>query len=263
MSVCVNIRTEKQIEPCQIFNSLVDLGEAIMVTSDEFPSLKFGNFNTSLRGIEVNKEDNGFEVRICTYASFSDYTLFGKTIKIIMDLTGDKAFMEDCDDEPVLDPINQFNKEWITKSMESDFMCCKALTRHSGQPIVMFGLFNPFVVGPLLYWRFSITYTNPFHRLHLEEMQDCLIESQWKYKDSIDTSTNMVIPTPEKDSYKSISSIVIKDGKVCDFDVITFADFLMISDLDNNDSVIIPFKQLWKIIPATNFIDLMIINLRE
>ena len=62
MSVCVRIRTGKEITPDRIFDELVHQGEKIMVTEDEYPNLKFGNFYESTRGIEVNKEDNGYNV---------------------------------------------------------------------------------------------------------------------------------------------------------------------------------------------------------
>ena len=61
MSVCVTIRTKKELEPKQIFDALVKRGEAIMVTSDSFPCLKLGRMQQALRGIEINQEDNGYE----------------------------------------------------------------------------------------------------------------------------------------------------------------------------------------------------------
>ena len=57
MSVSVTIRTNKHPEPKSVFDALVKKGEAIMVTSSDYPSAKFGNMNTALRGIELNEEE--------------------------------------------------------------------------------------------------------------------------------------------------------------------------------------------------------------
>lgn len=37
MSVCVNVRTEKELVAEDILNQLISQGEKIVVTSDEFP----------------------------------------------------------------------------------------------------------------------------------------------------------------------------------------------------------------------------------
>lgn len=80
MSVCVNVRTNKDIEPNDFLMYLVNKGEQIIVTCDEFPSVKFGNHHKAIRGIEVNQEDNGYEVRVCSFSSVADYELFPNVI---------------------------------------------------------------------------------------------------------------------------------------------------------------------------------------
>ena len=72
MSVCVTIRTENRLQPDVFLKHLVEKGEDIVVTSDDYPSVKFGNPHRTIRGIEVNKEDNGLEVRVCTFSSTAD-----------------------------------------------------------------------------------------------------------------------------------------------------------------------------------------------
>ncbi len=127
MSVSVKIRTDKEITPDQLFEKLIGLGDKIIVTSDEYPYLKFGYFYETVRGIEIHKEDDGLEVRVCIYASKEDYHLFAKTIKIIMEISGGKAYIDDYDDEEVTDPVHTFNDEWIDEEMSSGFDCCKIL----------------------------------------------------------------------------------------------------------------------------------------
>ncbi|MBO6248559.1 MAG: hypothetical protein J6N54_07100, partial [Bacteroidales bacterium] len=113
MSICVRIRTNNRPDPKDILKAMAETGEQIVVTSQEYPCAKFGIHNKALRGVELNEEDNGVEVRVCTFASVEDYRLFAKTIKTVMDLTGDKAYYEDDDEEEITDPIARFDAEWI------------------------------------------------------------------------------------------------------------------------------------------------------
>ena len=63
MSVCVTVRTNKAVAPDDFLKELAESGEEIVVTSKEFPSVKFGNHQTALRGIEVNQEEDGRRFR--------------------------------------------------------------------------------------------------------------------------------------------------------------------------------------------------------
>ena len=120
MSVCVTIRTENRLQPDVFLKHLVEKGEDIVVTSDDYPSVKFGNPHRTIRGIEVNKEDNGLEVRVCTFSSTADYQLFANTVGALMELTGDKAYLEDDDDAEITDPFEIFNDEWIESQLWGD-----------------------------------------------------------------------------------------------------------------------------------------------
>ena len=71
MSVCVNIRTKNILEPEVFLKHLAEQGEKIVVTSNEYPSVKFGTHLKAIRGIEVNQEENGLEVRVCAFASIN------------------------------------------------------------------------------------------------------------------------------------------------------------------------------------------------
>ena len=72
MSVCVNFRTKKQFEPKMLFEELVKRGKRIIITSDKFPCLKLGTHQEALRGIEINQEENGYEIRVCSFANRVD-----------------------------------------------------------------------------------------------------------------------------------------------------------------------------------------------
>ena len=105
MSVSVTIRTKKKLYPDDFLKHLADKGEKIVVTSKEFPSVKFGVLYEALRGIEVNQDDYGYEVRVCSFSSTADYQLFAKTIAAVMELTGGEAFEEDDDESKVDNPL--------------------------------------------------------------------------------------------------------------------------------------------------------------
>ena len=113
MSVCVTIRTKKELVPDDIFNCLVERGEMIVITSDKFPCANFGTYLKAIRGIEVNKESNGYEVRVCAHSSVADYELFAVTTQVIMDLTGGKAYYEDDDESEITNVAETLDDKWI------------------------------------------------------------------------------------------------------------------------------------------------------
>lgn len=236
---------------------MADKGEQIVVTSNEYPSVKFGNHQEAIRGIEVNKEDNGLEVRICSFSSTADYQLFAKTINVLMELTGDKAYLEDYDEDEITDPFETFNDEWIEIQHESSFNVTRALINRSGQHIVMYGLFCPFCLGPNLYSRFNIPLTGDYGHEDADTLLQHICDMQWLCANLEDTHTRMVLPSPTGDEEKglSISMICVKDGEVSKFDYISEASLLGITDLDNEEvaPVLIPFREQWKILPKGVF----------
>lgn len=173
---------------------MADKGEQIVVTSNEYPSVKFGNHQKAIRGIEVNKEDNGLEVRICSFSSTADYQLFAKTINVLMDLTGDKAYLEDYDEDEITDPFETFNDEWIEIQHESSFNVTRALINRSGQHIVMYGLFCPFCLGPNLYSGFNIPLTGDYGQEDADTLLQHICDMQWLCANLEDTHTRMVLP---------------------------------------------------------------------
>ena len=90
MSICVDIITKKEISPMDVAKHLADQGEQILLLNDEFPHLWFAAINKSTRGIEVNKEEYGYEIRMCAFSSKYDYLLSLKTIKYIQQKTNGK-----------------------------------------------------------------------------------------------------------------------------------------------------------------------------
>lgn len=248
MSVCVNIRTNKKLEAKDIFKSLADGGEKIVVVSD-FPSIHFGTHTRSLRGIEINEKNNGYEVRVCSFANEADLLLYGKTISVLMRLSGGKAYMEDNDEEEIGNPIDTFGKEWIDEQLEISANVNSALARHYGTPVVMEGLFVSFCFGPRLAKGFGLNLRKPTVE-KLKEIQEHFTSIQWYLSDKKDTSTRMLINNPkdEDDTTLSVSMISVKDGKVTDFDYVSYADLLCLMNIDTKEMNVIPFEDAWKIV---------------
>ena len=256
MSVSVTIRTKKYLQPDDILNELVHKGEHIIVTSKEFPSMKFGTAQKAIRGIEVNLKDNGYEVQVCTFSSEEDYQLFGRTIAALMELTGGEAFEEDDDDSKVSNPLEHYGDKWIQLQHESSLNCTKALSMHSGCPVVFYGLFSRFCVGPQMFAGFGIAHIKRYPKARMRKLLNYLCFMQWELADLDDTSTRLAIPSPnDEDHPLSISAIMIKDGKIAPFDYISEASLFAIIDRDNESMapVLIPFMELWKILPKEVF----------
>lgn len=257
MSVCVNVRTEKQLDPNDIFRNLADSGERIIVTSDKFPHVHLGTHLKSLRGIEINQEEGGYEVRVCSFSSLDDLRLFAKTIQVVIDMTGGKAYFEDADDEEVTDPLQQFDEKWAKTQRASSFEVIRALSTHSGYPIVMYGIFLSFCIGPKLLEAFHIPLRGAYRQEDVAELQDYLIDVQWKLADEPDTSTRLAIspPSGKEEERQDISLISIKNGKVSQFTYISEAQLLGLMDMDDKsrEPVFIPFREADKILPGDLF----------
>lgn len=255
MSVCVTIRTNKTIEPDEIFKTLAANGEKIVVTSNKYPSLKFGNYMTALRGIEVNQEEDGLEVRVCSFASVDDYRLFAKTIVVLHKLTGGKAYEDDDDECVVENPLETYNEEWIEEQREASFMIDKTISSKMGHHFQMNGLFASFSVGPQMFERFEIDLDGKYNKEDMDNLQGYLTNIQWLLADKKGTSTRLMIPSPSGERGLTISAIYLKNGKVDDFDYISEESLFAIFDMDDKDSapVLIPFEETWKILPRDQF----------
>ena len=256
MSVSVKVRCKKAPAPKRLFESLSKNSEFIVYTSCKYPTLKFGIGVKSLRGIEVNKEADGLEVRVCSFSSVADYQLFGRTIKTLMDLTGAKAFYEDDDECEIADPMERFDEAWIEGELESSLNACRALNRHFGAPVVMRGLFMDFCVGTLLYLAFGIALQGEYEKDKMDKLLNHLITCQWylHIEDKQDTSSRLKISDKNgKGRPLSLSLITIRGNKVQEFDYISYADLFGLIDMDTKEQIIIPFKYLWKILPDEVF----------
>lgn len=252
MSVCINFRTSKKFEPKTIFDELVKRGKRIMITSEEFPCLKLGTYQEALRGIEINQEENGYEIRVCSFANRSDLQLYAAVVEMMESLIGEKPLYEDDEEEVIANPKEYLGEDWISKQLEQSLRMNCVLIKYYGKPIIMDGLFFPFCFGPMLANDFDINLSDPFSE-DINFVQDYLAGLQWKYADKESTATRLALKNPN-DGERSLSMSVIfaEDGKVLSFDYVSYADVLCLMDKDK-DVVMIRMEDFWKIIPSEGF----------
>lgn len=249
MSVCVNFHTEKQFEPKMLFDELVKRGKKIMVTSAEFPCLKLGTHQEALRGIEINKEENGYEIRVCSFANRADLQLYAAVVEMMVSLTGESPLYENNEEEIITNPREFFDDEWIKSQQESSLNVMCALIKYNGKPIIMDGIFFPFCFGPILAREFDIDLSDPYTE-DIGYIQDYLSGLQWKYADKESTSSRLALQNPNDEEHPlSISLIYAEDGKVKPFDYVSYADVLCFMDKDK-EVVMIHMEDFWKTISS-------------
>ena len=254
MSVSVNIRTQKELEPKQIFESLMKKGERIVITSDEFPCVKMGTAYEALRGIEVIKEDDGYGVRVCSFANKADLMLFISTTSAVMELTDGLAYYENDEESPILIPEKELDNEWIKMQMTSSIEITSALVRHSGKAIVMDGLFFKFCFGPNVAKHFGINLKSP-SLASLRKVQDYFCGIQWAYSNKKNTSSRMFIQNKndKEDRPLNISVLYAKDGEVMDVDYVSYADLFCLVEIGTEDYTMIQMEDFCKILPEDGF----------
>lgn len=248
MSYCVNIKTDKRPQPKEVFQKFIERGGSIIITSNNYPCLRFGTLNKALRGIEVNEEEDGMEVRICSGANVADYHLFVVAIDVLLEITDATAYTDD--DEMVTNPYQTFHDEWIQKQMESSWNVIKILAKNSGTAIVMYGLFQPFCVGPRLLKSFGVSLYSDYN-----DEKDCfdkltayLVKIQWWLSKARDTHSRLALPNPDDPDAEpsGISLIAMKNNEYKKFDFVSYAPFLAITNLDTDEAVIIHFEDFRK-----------------
>lgn len=242
MSICVDVKTQRRVRPEEIFDSLVEKGMNIVVTNYDFPCLRFGVMQYSIRGIEVCEEDYGYEIRVCVGSSEYDYRCFCQTIHIVSALTNGSVFTEDNEH---IDNIGDFfDDAWIEHQMRGDCNLLYALFRPSGEAIILYGLFAPICLG---FQTLSIEGNdmwNPDFEKY-KSMLNYLSLIQFAVSDVEFAPHNLVIKNKENDTEeKGMTVIHISNNQVSQFDFVPFNPLVAFIDEDRKRSIVIPFEKL-------------------
>lgn len=248
MSESINIISKKAIAPDDIFDALEEGGEDLCIVSGEFPRLYFGTFDKALRGVEVFKDERGYEIRACSFSSFDDYRLFRTTIDTIRKLTRGKV---EYDGEIIkgFDSYETFSDNWIDRQVECGVDVVRVMCLNDKSPITMYGLFAPFCFGKRMMDYFGL---NDGHKPDVEETYKILKyfrEMQWRLENMKSTKSNLMLKGEDGENDKDISLISIKNNKVSDFDYISFAQMVSLCDLDNDDIALIELAKFIDIVP--------------
>lgn len=255
MSVTIFFKTNKKFNPEEILKDIAETGEQIMVTSDAFPCLKFGRINEGLRGIEINEEEDGYGVRICSLANKSDHTLFRNVVKLMSELTITKGWYEYDENDIVENPETYLNDSWIEQQMEFYLRILTIMIKHSGSPFIMDGLFFPICIGAHILRGFEIDLQDPAMDNFIG-LQHHLTKVQWIFADKNSTQTRLAITNPKDDDDRlTISVLAAKNGKVEPVDLISYANLLGFMDekKDGTETLLIKFEDFSNIIPPEKF----------
>ena len=242
MSICVNVKTQRRIRPEEIFDSLDEKGMSVVVTNYEFPCLKFGVMQYSLRGIEVYEEDYGYEIQVCVGSNEYDYRCFCQTIHIVSALTNGSVFIEANEH---VDNIGEFfDDAWIEHQMRSDCSFLYTLFRPSGEAIILLGLFAPICLG---FQTLSIEGNdmwNPDFEKY-KSMLEYLSLIQFAISDAEFAPHNLLVRNEENDAEEmGMTAIRISNNQVSQFDFVPFNPLVAFIDEDRKRSIVIPFKKL-------------------
>ena len=252
MSYCVSFTTQNTIEPEKVFQKIADHGERIVVVSSNFPSLKFGLMDAALRGIEVNQTKEGYEVRVLTCSSVTDYELFAVAIDAMSALTGAEPVAED--EIAIANPYEAYGKKWVDAQMSFSRKMMCAMARQSGAEVVMSGLFFPFCIGINILREFGVELQKPSKK-SFGELLDYFVHIQWNFHDAETTKSRLCIQNPNNgdDRPLGVSLISIEDNRLNDFEIVTYDDLVGFVDMDRDETVLIHFKDFGKTILNKKF----------
>lgn len=253
MSVSTKLQTNFNFEPDELFKTLVHQGEKMVARSAEFPTLRFGTAYKAITGVEIDKMEDGYEVSVPIMASAADYRLYALVIDTIAKITGCTMCEPEDEEKPIAVPVSEsYNEDWIESRRESALMAIKSIVYNTGTVLIADGLFAPVCIGGKLLDFLDIKPESVYSKELMDNLEEQLTILQWNLSQKEDTSTHIRMKAPnaaEEDDFLSVSAIFIKDGKVAPFDYISYADVFAIFDNDTHENALIPFSELWKILP--------------
>lgn len=258
MSYCIDIHTKESLNLDSLWKSLEGKDLKIVITSEDWPSVKFGCLGEAIRGIEVNKEDYGYEIRVCSMASKSDYQLFVTTVEIVADMTDGMVFAEGDDEADIRETLREiYNEDWINRQRTSIYEMLRAMYRTYGSNFVMFGMFTPFSFGPRMFAGFGLDlYSNDDISIEdVDKVEDYLAWMQWWAANKEGTSSRLAIKGDNDVNYDISAVMISEDGELDSFDYITNASLFGIFDLANKDKepVLIRFEDVNKVVNKEKF----------
>ena len=249
MSIVVNLVTSKRVEKKALLENLQGIYAPIycLDINEDFPTLRFGVFMRSNRGVEVTEIDEGYEVRINVMANKADFDLWRHTIQTLSVLVDAEIYDED--DERVEDIFSIYTDERIDEIIAHDYQMINVMIKyHHGKPVGIFGLLREAHIGNWLLEHLDITdlpakhAANIFHQWFNELNWDTYI------KEKKGTSTQMMLREPDSEESKRVS-LYYYEGEDTDYSYISPAELFSIHDAQTDETVLMKYDDLEKIAP--------------
>lgn len=217
--------------------------------NDEFPTLRFGVFMRSNRGIDVTEIDEGYEVCVNVMANKADFDLWRHTIQILSELVDAEIYDED--DEKIEDIFSIYTDERIDEIIVHDYKMINVMikSRH-GNPIGIFGLLREAHIGNWLIGHLDIADLPAKHAANIfhQWFNDLNWETYIKEKEG--TGTQMILGESGSDENKRVS-LYDYEGDDTNYSYISPAELFCIHDSITDETVLMRYDDLDKIVPST------------
>lgn len=252
MSYCAHIKTSHKIDPQTLFLKLEGDGEKIEIVSRRFPTLRFGTFKQALRGIEINEDEEGYEIRSFLLSSMADYQLFPKVVCAMQMLTQSCVYGED--DEQILDPKRSFGLKWRRQQeMYSWEMICTTI-KCSKNPVCLFGLKHTFRLTKEVFDYYSIDLNNPLGGEQYKFLMYTLVRLQWDEEYGTKRAKTYFSSAPEtEEGHVEVAVVSLLNDEVEPFDYIPHTKYVNFSNKDEQDWAQVDFEDLRYILPPSLF----------
>lgn len=252
MSYSAHIKTSNKIESQVLFQYLEGNGEKIEIASSKFPTLRFGTIKQALRGIEINEDEEGYEIVSFLFSSMADYQLFPKVVCAMQTLTQGCVYGDD--DEQILDPKKSFGLKWRRQQETCSWEMVSTVLKRSKNKMCLFGLRYAFNLSREIFEGYEIDINNPLGGEQYKFlMYDC-VRLQWDSKYGRRRAKTYFAPAPEtKDGHVEVAVVSLLNDEVEQFDYIPHTKYVDFNDRDNQEWAQVIFGDLRYILPPSLF----------
>lgn len=252
MSYSAHIKTLHKIEPQDLFQILEGYGEKIEIVSSKFPTLRFGTIKQALRGIEINEDEEGYEIRSLLFSSMADYQLFPKVVCAMQILTQGSVYGDD--DEPILDPKKNYGLKWRRQQETSSWEMVSTTIKSSNSPMYLFGLKHKFDLFQGMFNAYEIDLNNPLGGEQYKFLMHDLVCLQWNEDYGTKRAETYFLPAPEtKEGHVEVAVVSLINDEVEPFDYIPHTKYVEFNDKDNQEWAQVNFEDLRYILPPSLF----------
>jgi len=190
MSITHEIHTEKYLDIDNVISTLSRADNTLQVQNQGKGIYHFYSNGKSTRGVDLSKEDYGYEIRNTVLSAAADFEIANQLGKIVCLQTEGKVYTEE---EEEADPNMLFSSNDIQRIREQEASVVLALL-NDGKPISFYGPVRQFHFGERLAQTLSQYKNNPAKLA--DEMERIALNVQYKYPDY---GTNNILRTTKNE----------------------------------------------------------------